>query len=137
MLNVVCGGFRDYLLWFLVVCGISMDRSILRLVQNKIGSKHQNESIDYLGWGRDSYFFCDRLLVIMWFLFGGRGFRLLLVHGIRCVILLWHSLFLLYNYSTSNKFAMTRNWLNQNPYSLWERAAHSVDHMFSLGFEYL
>ena len=130
VLGVVCGG----LWWFF---GISMDWSILRLVQIKIGSKHQNESIDYLGWGRDNYFICHRLLVIMWFLFGGRVFPLLLVHWIGCLILLWHSLCLLYNYSTSNKFAMTRNWLNQSPYSLCERAAHSDDHMFSLGFEYM
>ena len=25
----------------------------------------------YLGWGIESYFFCYRLLVIVWFLFGG------------------------------------------------------------------
>ena len=30
--------------------------------------------INYLGWGRKSLFVCYRLLVIVWFLFGGVAF---------------------------------------------------------------
>ena len=46
---------------------------------------------------RKSYFFCYRLLVIMWFLFW-RDFLFILVLGIDCIILLWYSLGLPYNY---------------------------------------
>ena len=48
----------------------------------------------YLSWGRESKFVCYRSLVVMWFL---KDFLFLLVLGMACVILLWHSLSLPYN----------------------------------------
>ena len=53
-----------------------------------------NVYVNYLGWRRESFFVCYRLLVItcMWFLF------FLLALGMGCVILLWHSPCLPYKY---------------------------------------
>ena len=59
-----------------------------------------NKQINDLGWGRESWVFCYRLLVILLFLFEGVSSSFG-CFGNAAFILLWHSLGLPYNYFAS------------------------------------
>ena len=76
---------------FVCVLFLQLGRIKRSKVRNVTGLHRKPSRINYLGWGRESYFFLISItgnyMVSVW-----RGFLFLLVLKIGCVILLWHSL---------------------------------------------